>query len=568
MVKIHTSRIGFNIPLTFERDLLVHKKPLTKIFLAIGAAADSYLSIKPPMHISKLKFDYEEGLTKEHVLKTALKVISYVLTIFILPILALPVKAIYRHWVEKNILPSIISLSRIHEAFPENSFSFSNNLAGTKITNLEEDLKKLPLPGKTKEENERLSKIRFALPLNDEALEKLLIAQSEQLDTKVKGEHRKKFPFFTNTALINGLPMLKMTATTLVKDMTTLMLDPYTPLCIKINLLDLFKILLESPYYVDELKSLDSLDRINFLAPYYAIMAPSFEDKFAQVLELCRALRPSDEQIIEKEKINLPAATDIINDSKIEEIRKVIKGESGAIAVLKEVITKENSNEMSELTTRLAESFSRFNAAYFKNISHQEFVRNPGEGLQALGKASAEVLEPLKFSLRNSLYKKDEDDKKTIEDMKRRYMKFIGQVIKKSYALGDFLTASTLTAMINDPKKSKLSALLTWLRGSDDELKKVMEVFSMSNKCQGYKAKEADYMKDNNSAMIAWLTVYTAEAASVQEEESAMSMVYRIAKMNTFYQKFHEFQRRAALYFTNEKASPDHAVLFNLDNYR
>lgn len=100
MVNINKKLNGFNTPIIFSQGFLEKQKPLAKALICIGAAADRYVSVSN--HYIKGPIRKEIPI-KGHARETTLKVISYVLTAFILPALALIAKVLYKNWAEKNM---------------------------------------------------------------------------------------------------------------------------------------------------------------------------------------------------------------------------------------------------------------------------------------------------------------------------------------------------------------------------------------------------------------------------------------------------------------------------------
>lgn len=95
------SKINFNAPIIFPQKFLQEKSPLKKFFIQLGSAADSYVYFgKHYVNATTL----QQLPIKGHAWKTAIKIISYVLTAFILPALAWIASSFYKDWATKNLL--------------------------------------------------------------------------------------------------------------------------------------------------------------------------------------------------------------------------------------------------------------------------------------------------------------------------------------------------------------------------------------------------------------------------------------------------------------------------------
>lgn len=126
-------KLNFCTPIEFSKDFLAHKKPFVKALIAIGTAADAYVSFdKYTIQAAAM----QKIPIKGHVWKTALRIISYVLTIFILPALALVAKAIYKNWAEKNVSAEQ-PVKTIHSSIKEPKKEFHEDAIQTYFTNFE-----------------------------------------------------------------------------------------------------------------------------------------------------------------------------------------------------------------------------------------------------------------------------------------------------------------------------------------------------------------------------------------------------------------------------------------------
>lgn len=99
---VNNIKFNFNTPLIFSQDFLAKEKPLTKALIIIGSWADHYVHLGKNFHTIK-GTTVQELPIKGHAWKTALKIISYFLTAFILPSFALIAKTAYKIWAFKNI---------------------------------------------------------------------------------------------------------------------------------------------------------------------------------------------------------------------------------------------------------------------------------------------------------------------------------------------------------------------------------------------------------------------------------------------------------------------------------
>lgn len=113
---IHTSA-PFYPALILEESQLPPKEPfptcgatIRNAAIALGVLADRYTSLNTYENHAKENGRLEKIKVNGHAWKTALKIISYVLTAFILPLIALIAKALYKNFCNKQI-----ELNKKHE---------------------------------------------------------------------------------------------------------------------------------------------------------------------------------------------------------------------------------------------------------------------------------------------------------------------------------------------------------------------------------------------------------------------------------------------------------------------
>ena len=95
-------RYSFYTPIKFSKKFIAKRKPIIRALITIGAAADAYA------HIGKnyIKACNRKSMPiKNAMAKTAIKIISYILTAFLFPAFALIAKTIYKNWAMKNLPP-------------------------------------------------------------------------------------------------------------------------------------------------------------------------------------------------------------------------------------------------------------------------------------------------------------------------------------------------------------------------------------------------------------------------------------------------------------------------------
>jgi hypothetical protein len=101
---INNNLINFNTPIIFDQHFLDTKNRISKALICIGSAADRYLSTADYCINATTK---EKLPIEGHVWKTVLKIASYILTAFILPVLpafAFIAKLVYRNWALEQML--------------------------------------------------------------------------------------------------------------------------------------------------------------------------------------------------------------------------------------------------------------------------------------------------------------------------------------------------------------------------------------------------------------------------------------------------------------------------------
>lgn len=378
------------------------------------------------------------------------------------------------------------------------------------IQNLEENLAYF-FP-QEKEEKNKLSLIRRALPISQILIESVL-SKSCPFEIPLKmQEYRKNFPYLTNKALINGLPFFKMTPLSFVQDMTLLMKDAYTPYQIKANLIDLCVNLLRSPYYKVELSTPEFARAIqDFSEGIHSIQDKSWQvvlrNKEHDLVKLHQELHPKPL----KTAGEMPVANTVINEEKIEEIRKAIL--SG------------DKKKMRELAENLAQILPSFQAPYFVSIPYSDIINDYDKAIKNCALAFNQVTKLLDKKFMFSLFDAN-DLPEHKETVKANYRKFISYIVKKSFNLGDFQSACSFSAYI-----------------AESPSKKIGTMFDEMPRYPTYKA----YIEKNykNNAMIPIYDALLKDIAMTFEEVGAISLTDRVGFLQKSYEIFNENQRRA-----------------------
>lgn len=132
-IKNHNIKIVYDAPVIFPTEQLANKSKMERALIAIGEAADSYLSVKKKyINASTL----EAMPVKGHTLKTIVKITSYILTVGLLPLLALTPKRIYQAWTSDQMAalhfkpekrPSVNSIIRELDAYSDDEEKILEN---------------------------------------------------------------------------------------------------------------------------------------------------------------------------------------------------------------------------------------------------------------------------------------------------------------------------------------------------------------------------------------------------------------------------------------------------------
>ena len=117
MIQNNVIKNNFWTPIVFDKSFIQKKNCLSRFFIQLGSLADRYV------HLGNVKINastLEKMPIKYPVLKTMLKIVSYVLTAFVSTLIALGMKAGYQYWAKKNlVLPEPSPLPKAEE--PKNS---------------------------------------------------------------------------------------------------------------------------------------------------------------------------------------------------------------------------------------------------------------------------------------------------------------------------------------------------------------------------------------------------------------------------------------------------------------
>ncbi len=385
-----------------------------------------------------------------------------------------------------------------------------------KIGLFESELRNLPLPGKEKEENKKLSKISFTIPFSNDLLENILTKKANELPAgETRQEYRKTFPLLTNTALINGLPFLKMTPITLLQNMTTLMSDGCTPLSVKYNLLNIFEALMQSSHYDEELSSADFSKEVHTFAQAVENLKGPGSDIIQQkknhnVEDLYQSKLPLI-KIIKKEEQELPKPTSVIDEHKIKEI--------------KAAIVNGNKKEMKKLAKTFAQSLPAFYAPYMQKISFKDLLSDSQKAIRLIADATNAVTsEAFGYDFRDALYEEVVFENR--EEMKENYKKFVCYVIKESFQIGDFQTTGHLLAYTDAPEK-------------------ITALFDAQKNYKAYRSYEKKFKQEK---MVPFLTPLLTNIASTVEADAVISTVERIHLLNRSYEKLESYQKKSQIH--------------------
>lgn len=282
------------------------------------------------------------------------------------------------------------------------------------LTNFDEALKNLPLPGKTVAEKRLMVLLCMTFPDDFE---------------KVINEHKDASDgIFTNKIFVDNLSVHQTNPSQLVQAMTSLMLDKIAPLYAKSNLIDLFKTLVQCPQYKDELNTYTFKEAV---FAFNAAIKRCINDD--QNFKKVGKAKSRDLIISYGIGRGLPDPKTVFTEEMMSKIAAaIIKGEK---------------KELKNLANDLAQSFPAFLATYMQDISLEEFKKSYEISIQFFGAASDELAFLIKEKLKIFI------DLRKNEQRKEAYNYFIGILLKDSYGLGNYVTIINLASAFDFPEE-------------------------------------------------------------------------------------------------------------------